>query len=124
MFKVGSPFDRRITSLIWHPKLITTLAVGSKGGDIVLWNHQNKSHHLFIQGVISGCCTILKSFPNHFKTHFFIKSGPGGSIQAMKFDLNEENQLYTCSIDGTVLRRDLSSNKSFTYLDTGIRCTE
>lgn len=52
VFKVGSPFDRRITSLIWHPKLITTLAVGSKGGDIVLWNHQNKSHHLFIQGVM------------------------------------------------------------------------
>jgi len=51
VYKTASPFDRRITSLIWHPRLLTTLAIGSKGGDIILWNHQHASHDVFIQGV-------------------------------------------------------------------------
>lgn len=53
VFKVAAPFDRRITSLVWHPRLLTTIAVGSKGGDIILWNHDRESHDVFIQGVFS-----------------------------------------------------------------------
>ncbi|XP_046633095.1 DNA damage-binding protein 2-like isoform X2 [Daphnia pulicaria] len=99
VFKTASPFDRRITSLVWHPKSLTTLAVGSKGGDIILWNHQHESHDVFIQGL-----------------------GAGGSIQAMKFDYNEDNHLYTCSIDGTFCRRNLRSNQVTVYLNTGEDC--
>lgn len=98
--QVASPFDRRITALTWHPKLPHTLAVGSKAGDLVLWN-----------------CS-------HPKPDFFIKgSGPGGSINAIKFDVEEENHVYTCSIDGTFCRRDLSRpvNKASVLLDTGER---
>nr|CAH0102826.1 unnamed protein product [Daphnia galeata] len=99
VYKTASPFDRRITSLIWHPRILTTLAIGSKGGDIILWNHQHASHDVFIQGL-----------------------GAGGSIQAMKFDYNEENHLYTCSIDGTFCRRNLQSNQVSVYLNTGENC--
>ena len=56
------------------------------------------------------------------KTYFHFKSGPGGSIQAMKFDMNEESHLYTCSIDGKFCKRDLRSNHVSVYLDTGANC--
>jgi hypothetical protein len=36
-----TPFDRRVTALAWHPKEPTLCAVGSKGGDLLLWNYVN-----------------------------------------------------------------------------------
>lgn len=57
VYKVESPFDRRISSLVWHPKLITTLAAGSKGGDIILWNHKHETHDIFVKGVFSLFCS-------------------------------------------------------------------
>lgn len=49
--KVLAPFGRRITALTWHPTLIATLAVGSKWGDIVVWNHDRPSHDQIVNRV-------------------------------------------------------------------------
>lgn len=51
--KVLSPFDRRITALAWHPQSHSILAVGSKGGDIIVCNHNQPVHQIFIKGVSS-----------------------------------------------------------------------
>lgn len=52
-----SPFDRRITCLEWHPTHPTTLAVGSKGGDLYLWDFEVPTKKAFIQGV-SSCMVV------------------------------------------------------------------
>ncbi|XP_055210868.1 DNA damage-binding protein 2 isoform X2 [Gorilla gorilla gorilla] len=46
----AAPFDRRATSLAWHPTHPSTVAVGSKGGDIMLWNFGIKDKPTFIKG--------------------------------------------------------------------------
>lgn len=48
-----SPFNRRITCLEWHPAHPTTLAMGSKGGDIYLWDFEVPTKKVFLQGVSS-----------------------------------------------------------------------
>lgn len=48
-----SPFDRRITCLEWHPTHPSTVAVGSKGGDLYLWDYEVPSKKTFIRGVRS-----------------------------------------------------------------------
>ncbi|XP_040836148.1 DNA damage-binding protein 2 isoform X5 [Ochotona curzoniae] len=50
IFQKAAPFDRRATSLAWHPTHPSTLAVGSKGGDILLWNFAVKDKPTFIKG--------------------------------------------------------------------------
>ncbi|KAJ3596211.1 hypothetical protein NHX12_002620 [Muraenolepis orangiensis] len=50
LHRTASPFNRRITALEWHPTHPTTLAVGSKGGDIMLWNFDALNKTTFIQG--------------------------------------------------------------------------
>lgn len=47
----ASAFDRRVTCLEWHPTHPTKLAVGSKGGDIMLWDYNGTSAMSFVQGV-------------------------------------------------------------------------
>lgn len=46
-------FDRRATALAWHPTNPNVVAVGSKGGDIILWNYQADGNkpRTFIKGV-------------------------------------------------------------------------
>lgn len=63
-----SPFDRRVTCLEWHPTHSTTLAVASKGGDIVLWDYSaiNKTN------IIQGVSTITLVSGNVFKSDFII----------------------------------------------------
>ena len=53
--KVTSPFDCRITALAWHPRWNTSLAVASKGGDIMLFNHKypSSTNTIRVEGVIS-----------------------------------------------------------------------
>lgn len=51
LHRTASPFDRRVTCLAWHPSHPTTLAVGSKGGDVVLWDYSVINKTSFIQGV-------------------------------------------------------------------------
>ncbi|KAG9352146.1 hypothetical protein JZ751_020559 [Albula glossodonta] len=82
----ASPFDRRVTCLEWHPTHPSTLAVGSKGGDIILWDYK-----------------VLK-------TSFIQGIGAGGSITGMKFNPFNPNQLFTSSIGGTTTLQDFSGN--------------
>ncbi|KAI5183874.1 Dna Damage-Binding Protein 2 [Manis pentadactyla] len=65
IFQKAAPFDRRATSLAWHPAHPSTLAVGSKGGDIMLWNFCIKDKPIFIKGIGAGGRSItgLKSNP-------------------------------------------------------------
>lgn len=58
----SSPFNRRITCLEWHPTHPTTLAVGSKGGDIYLWDFEAPAKKTFIQGVSSCLMVLICSF--------------------------------------------------------------
>lgn len=55
----ASPFDRRVTCLEWHPTHPTTLAAGSKGGDLYLWDFNVPTKMSFIQGV-SSCAAQTK----------------------------------------------------------------
>ncbi|XP_044050498.1 DNA damage-binding protein 2 isoform X2 [Siniperca chuatsi] len=78
-----SPFDRRITCLEWHPTHPTTLAVGSKGGDIYLWDFEVPMKKTFIQGV-SSC------------------SGAGDFIGGMKFCPMDLSKVYVASGEGSL----------------------
>ncbi len=99
VYKSVTPFDRRTTALAWHPKRPHLAAVGSKGGEIILWNVENNEFNGVAEGI-----------------------GPGGSIQKIMFDINSPTRIFTCSIDGTFEAKDLSkkgtSNKE-TFLNTG-----
>ncbi|XP_068459334.1 DNA damage-binding protein 2 [Clinocottus analis] len=75
----ASPFNRRITCLEWHPTHPTTLAMGSKGGDIYLWDFEAPAKKVFLQG-----------------------SGAGDFIGGMKFCPTDCSQVYVASGEGTL----------------------
>ncbi|XP_051917863.1 DNA damage-binding protein 2 isoform X2 [Hippocampus zosterae] len=77
------PFDRRVTCLEWHPTHPTTLALGSKGGDIELWDFKLRDRKMFIRGM-----------------------GAGDSVTDMRFNPLNPNQLFTSSMGGTTALRD------------------
>ncbi|XP_004708493.1 DNA damage-binding protein 2 isoform X1 [Echinops telfairi] len=77
------PFDRRATSMAWHPTHPSTLAVGSKGGDILLWNFRSTDTPTFIKGI-----------------------GAGGVITGLKFNPLNTNQFFTSSMEGTTRLQD------------------
>ncbi|KAK6472531.1 DNA damage-binding protein 2 isoform X1 [Huso huso] len=79
LFRTASPFNRRVTSLEWHPTHPSTVAVGSKGGDLILWNYDVLNKTCFIQG-----------------------KGAGDFIGGMKFSPTNPSQVYTASGDGTL----------------------
>ncbi|XP_045561910.1 DNA damage-binding protein 2 isoform X3 [Salmo salar] len=65
LHRTASPFDRRVTCLAWHPSHPTTLAVGSKGGDVVLWDYSVINKTSFIQGLFTSSVrgtTTLQDF--------------------------------------------------------------
>ncbi|XP_002709135.2 DNA damage-binding protein 2 [Oryctolagus cuniculus] len=97
IFQKAAPFDRRATSLAWHPTHPSTLAVGSKGGDIMLWNFRVKERPTFIKGI-----------------------GAGGSITGLKFNLLNTNQFFASSMEGTTRLQDFTGNtlRVFTSSDT------
>ncbi|XP_036963149.1 DNA damage-binding protein 2 isoform X1 [Acanthopagrus latus] len=74
-----SPFDRRITCLEWHPTHPTTLAVGSKGGDLYLWDYETPTKQTFIQG-----------------------NGAGDFIGGMRFCPTDLSKVYVASGEGTL----------------------
>ncbi|KAM6960624.1 DNA damage-binding protein 2 [Aplochiton taeniatus] len=78
LHRTASPFDRRVTCLEWHPTHPTTLAVGSKGGDIVLWDYDAVKMS-FIQG-----------------------KGAGDFIGGMKFCPTDLSKVYVASGEGTL----------------------
>lgn len=92
IFQRAAPFDRRATSLAWHPTHSSILAVGSKGGDILLWNVSLKDEPIFLKGI-----------------------GAGGSITGMKFNPLNTNQLFTSSMEGTTRLQDFKGNTIRVY---------
>ncbi|XP_035521463.1 DNA damage-binding protein 2 isoform X2 [Morone saxatilis] len=90
-----SPFDRRITCLEWHPTHPTTLAVGSKGGDLYLWDFEEPTKKTLIQGM-----------------------GPGDSVTDMKFNQLNPTQLFTSSMRGTTALRDFSGTTLTVFAST------
>ncbi|XP_067658160.1 DNA damage-binding protein 2-like [Haliotis asinina] len=96
LLRTGSPFDRRVTAMAWHPSNPNVLAAGSKGGDIYLWDIDNiNNNDNFIHGI-----------------------GPGGSIQALKFWPWDHNRIVTASIDGRVVVQDTDGRKTDVLSDT------
>lgn len=76
IFQKAAPFDRRATSLAWHPTHPRILAVGSKGGDILLWNFGIKDKPTFIKGVSSSLCQMIvpkKMFVERMKCHLVMR---------------------------------------------------
>ena len=95
---------QRVTALDWHPRYTSLAAVGSKHGDIILWDTSKRSSSGgslggVFRGEISG-------------------RGPGGSIQSIKFDINHPNKVYTSSIDGTIKRNDFDGLDDKVYKAT------
>ncbi|XP_063594674.1 DNA damage-binding protein 2-like isoform X2 [Penaeus indicus] len=92
-------FDRRATALAWHPTNPNVVAVGSKGGDIILWNYQADGN----------------------KPRAFIKgTGANGSIQALKFNTDNPNLAYTASINGNMECQDVTRGSCHkVFLSTG-----
>uniref|UniRef100_UPI0037E75719 DNA damage-binding protein 2 n=1 Tax=Semicossyphus pulcher TaxID=241346 RepID=UPI0037E75719 len=84
-----SPFDRRITCLEWHPTHPSTLAVGSKGGDIYLWDFEVPAKKTFIQG-----------------------SGAGDFIGGMKFCPKDLSKVYVASGQGSLTLQSLEGHSA------------
>lgn len=76
-------FDRRVERVLWSPRSRSTLAVGSHGGDVYLWNYENE---LRTSKIVDGC-------------------GKGGAINDMKFS-QEGDRLYTVGHDGHITAHD------------------
>ncbi|XP_017547458.1 DNA damage-binding protein 2 isoform X2 [Pygocentrus nattereri] len=93
--RTASPFDRRVTCLEWHPSHPSTLAVGSKGGDIILWDYDVLNKTTFIQGM-----------------------GAGGSVTGMKFNQFNTNQLFTSSVGGTTALWDFNGSMIRVFAQT------
>ncbi|KAM4723159.1 DNA damage-binding protein 2 [Rhinophrynus dorsalis] len=94
LYRTNSPFDRRVTTLEWHPTHPDTVAVGSKGGDIILWNYEELNNTL-IPGI-----------------------GAGGCITGMKFDPFNPNQLYTSSVAGSTVLQDFTGRTVQMFTNT------
>ncbi|KAG8431823.1 hypothetical protein GDO86_019826 [Hymenochirus boettgeri] len=94
LYRTNSPFDRRVTTLEWHPTHPNTVAVGSKGGDIILWDYEELNNTL-IPGI-----------------------GAGGCITGMKFDPFNSNQLYTSSVAGSTVLQDFTGRTIQTFTNT------
>ncbi|XP_061196918.1 DNA damage-binding protein 2-like [Saccostrea echinata] len=90
-----SPFDRRVTAMEWHPTNPDVVVVGSKGGDIMLWDTYNTKNQKFIQGM-----------------------GPGGIINAIKFWPHDYNKILTAAVDGTITLNDLEGKNTQVLADT------
>ncbi|RXG51351.1 DNA damage-binding protein 2 [Armadillidium vulgare] len=64
-------FDRRITAMTWHPTVADTVAIGSKSGDIILWNFEQDGQkpRAFIKGATwhpLRDIAVVGRYPNPF----------------------------------------------------------
>lgn len=91
-----SPFTRRVTAVEWHPTYHNTVAFASHGGDIHLWNYDDRSRDLNIRGLGYGF----------------------GCITAMKFHPENPRFIYTTSVDGRFCLQDFEGRQSSVFLDT------
>ncbi|KAL4221279.1 DNA damage-binding protein 2 [Mactra antiquata] len=95
LYRTASPFDRRVTALEWHPTKSDILAVGSKGGDIILWDTEHFDKDKIVQGI-----------------------GAAGSCQAMKFWPWDRDKVVSASINGTVTLHDFELQTGTVLADT------
>ena len=84
VFKLATPFDKRVTAIAWHPKYTRICAAGSKGGDLLLWDTSKEED--LSKDMLKG-------------------RGPGGSVQSLVLDQDNPDIFYTASIDGIVTRQ-------------------
>ena len=56
----------------------------------------------------------MKKIKIHKKT-FQTGIGPGGSVQCLKFDTENSNRVYSCSIDGTFAAKDFGGKNVKKY---------
>nr|XP_018909467.1 PREDICTED: DNA damage-binding protein 2-like [Bemisia tabaci] len=96
--QLNTIFERRITSLTWHPTLTNILGLASKGGGLMLVN------------VSQDNWDVIQQYPG---------IGPGGSILALKFHPTINEVFFTASLDGTVCSRNFKTNECIQYLSTG-----
>ena len=79
----ASPFDRRVTAMEWHPTHPTMLAVGSKGGDLMLWDYsKGQDGWNVVQGVSDVILSLIKL--SHGCTHI---EGQRGSCPLTNFQI-------------------------------------
>lgn len=93
--RTACPFDRRVTAMEWHPTNPDVLAVGSKGGDIILWDTKNVNNDKFIQGI-----------------------GAGGIINALKFWPEDHKKVLSAAVDGRVTLHDFEGKRTQVLADT------
>lgn len=95
LYRNASPFDRRVTAMEWHPTKPSILAVGSKGGDIILWDTDSINKDKFVHGI-----------------------GAAGSCQAIKFWPWDTDKIVSASINGTVTLHDFETQTGTVLADT------
>jgi WD40 repeat protein len=118
-------FDRRVERVVWSPRSRSTLAVGSHGGDVYLWNYENE---LRTSKIVDGCgkggaINDMKFSQEGHRTYsytdrhtYIIQThirmyvrmdgcGKGGAINDMKFS-QEGDRLFTVGHDGDITAHD------------------
>jgi hypothetical protein len=66
LFRTACPFHRVATAMEWHPTKHQLIAVGSKGGDILLWNTLEQNlQDPFIEGVSEFVWRAEKYLTSH-----------------------------------------------------------
>ncbi|XP_062318414.1 DNA damage-binding protein 2 [Osmerus eperlanus] len=95
LHRTTSLFNRRITCIEWHPTHTTSLAIGSKGGDIVLWDYNRANKMSFIQG-----------------------KGAGDFIGGIKFCPTDLSKIYTVSGDGSLAVQSFEGHQATTLSTT------
>ncbi|WAR15544.1 DDB2-like protein [Mya arenaria] len=76
LFRTASPFDRRVTALEWHPTRQNILCVGSKGGDIFLWDTEGTG--------ANGSCQEVKFWP--WDSDKVVSASINGTVKLHQFD--------------------------------------
>lgn len=131
--KSTSYFDRRVQCIEFHrsSSFPTTMALASKGGDIVLWNYEKiELHSGFAESGGSGIGNRnnegeeneeendRRRRANINEIPFLYGRGKGGCVTALKFHPTDDYSVFTTSIDGTVKKQDFRGVQSRVFLDT------
>lgn len=94
--KTSSPFNRRVTCIEWHPRHRYVAAFGAHSGDVYLWDTEDPSKDLKIEGRGYGY----------------------GCITDMKFNPSNPSLIYTASVDGRFCLQDFEGQHTQVHLDT------
>lgn len=92
--KFFCPFTRKASSICWHPRKRSVLALGGKSGEVGFVPDINKR-------------VINREIQNFVLLQEQI--GPEGELKEIKFDKINDNYFYTLTIMGQVRRWDLNN---------------